>query len=102
MTENQRLKELQLILGFKNQTEFARQLNITQANLSRIYSEAQGMKVSNAIKEILSNDFNISLNWLVAGTGDIFRTSIENDEISNLLGMVHRILRVIEIRLSKK
>ncbi len=68
-TENQRLKELQKILGFKSQVEFARVLGIKQGSLSDIYREKSGISVSDSIKMKLMKDYSINIEWLEKGEG---------------------------------
>ncbi len=72
MTENQRLKELQKKLNFKNQVEFAKALGIKQGSLSDIYREKSGLSVSDSIKMKLLKDYSINIEWLEKGTGKPF------------------------------
>ena len=70
-TENKRLKELQNILGFKNQKDFAAIFGLQQGSLSDIYREKAGVGVSNSIKRILEKDYSINIDWLETGIGNI-------------------------------
>jgi len=70
MNENQRLKKLMDLLGFKSQKDFAVALNIKQGSLSDILRER--IKVSNAIKDKLELKFDVNLIWLENGTGEPF------------------------------
>lgn len=68
-TENQRLKKLQEILGFKSQVEFATALGIKQGSLSDIYREKSGISVSDSIKIKLIKEYSINIDWLEKGEG---------------------------------
>jgi len=72
MTENQRLKILIDLLGFKTQKDFAKRINIQQGSLSDVLRERDGMGVSNAIKDKLELIFNVNLEWLEKGIGEPF------------------------------
>lgn len=68
MNENQRLKTLIDLLGFKNQKDFALALNIQPGSLSDILRER--INVSNAVKDRLNLKFNVNLAWLEDGIGE--------------------------------
>lgn len=61
-----------------SQEKFSRQFNITQQTYSLI---EKGKRLPN-IKTvmILSDNFNVNLNWLISGKGNMFREAIENIE----------------------
>ena len=75
MCENEQLKELQNLLGFKNQTAFAGALGIKQGSLSDIYRRKAGIKVSNSIKRVLEKDYSVNIEWLETGEGEMLRNS---------------------------
>ncbi|WP_293313380.1 LexA family transcriptional regulator [Pedobacter sp. UBA5917] len=70
MNENQRLKTLMDLLGFRTQKDFAAALNIKQGSLSDILRER--IHVSNAIKDKLELKFDVNKAWLENGTGEPF------------------------------
>ncbi|ARS38282.1 hypothetical protein CA265_00695 [Sphingobacteriaceae bacterium GW460-11-11-14-LB5] len=70
MNENQRLKTLMDLLGFRTQKDFAMALNIKQGSLSDILRER--INVSNSIKDKLELKFDVNLTWLENGTGEPF------------------------------
>lgn len=70
MNENQRLKTLMDLLGFRTQKDFAAALNIKQGSLSDILRER--IHVSNAIKDKLELKFDVNKDWLENGTGKPF------------------------------
>lgn len=73
MTSNQRLKEVQKILNFRTQQEFADALGIKQGSLSDIYRGKVG--VSSAILLTLSKDYSINIEWLKTGEGSMLNPS---------------------------
>jgi len=73
MTENERLKELQKILGFKSQCDFAAALGIKQGTLSGIYMASKGVGVSGNIKRILENQYGVNIDWLETGEGSVIK-----------------------------
>ncbi|MFJ1431914.1 S24 family peptidase [Capnocytophaga canimorsus] len=82
MTENQRLKYLQKILGFSSQTEFANALGIKQGSLSDIYRKKNGIGVSDSIKMILLKDYSINTDWLETGEGEMLNTPAHKETTS--------------------
>ena len=72
MSENQRLAELQKILGFRSQAEFAAALGIKQGSLSDIYRGKNGIGVSAAIKSRLFKDYSINIDWVETGAGSMY------------------------------
>lgn len=79
MSEIERLKELQRLLDFNNQTAFANALGVQQSTLSSIYNGRN--KISRSIRHILDNVFNVNLTWLQTGEGKPFK---DNDLRNNL------------------
>lgn len=71
ITSNQRLKEVQKILNFRTQQEFADALGIKQGSLSDIYRGKVG--VSSAILLTLSKDYSINIKWLKTGEGSMLK-----------------------------
>jgi len=61
-----------------SQQNFARQLNITQQTYSLIEKDKHLPNVK--IILILSDNFNVNLNWLISGKGNMFCEPIENIE----------------------
>lgn len=71
ISENDRLKELQRVLGFTSQDNFAKALGIKQGSLSDIYRCKGGVGVSGSIKRILEKEYFINIEWLESGIGEI-------------------------------
>lgn len=87
MNENNRLKELQSFLKFRNQSEFAAALGIKQGSLSDIYRGKSGIGVSDSIKRILDKEFSINIDWLETGEGDMV-TNEQKSENNSGLGII--------------
>lgn len=77
-SENERLRELQKLLGFKSQESFATVLGIKQGSLSDIYRSKDGVKVSSSIKRVLEKEYSINIDWLETGQGDMLKASDSN------------------------
>jgi transcriptional regulator with XRE-family HTH domain len=67
-------KELNLSQG-----KFSIELNITQQTYSLIEKDRRPPNVK--ILQLIAEKFNVNLNWLVLGYGDMFRGFIENIEL---------------------
>lgn len=84
ITENQRLRELQKILKFSTQSAFSEVLGIKQGSLSDIYRAKTGLGVSNSIKRILQEKYNVNIEWLEKGSGNpISKNLVESSMIEN-------------------
>jgi len=68
-----RLKHLRKEIGFNNQAEFSEVVNIPLSTLQR-YEQGK-MKMPHTFLEILSKNFNVNVNWLLTGDGEIFNNS---------------------------
>ncbi len=66
---NQRYKTLRSHLGL-SQTELAEQLKITQAAISAFEKGRSG--ISPDILKKTSDTFNVNMNWLLNGQGEMF------------------------------
>tara|TARA_R110002124_G_scaffold121667_4_gene280015 strand:- start:1619 stop:2032 length:414 start_codon:yes stop_codon:yes gene_type:complete len=76
-SENQRLKLIRKFLKLK-QEDFGATLGLTQGGYSDI--ERGKNNVSGKIKIFLKNQHNINIHWLETGLGEMFATSIEEDD----------------------
>jgi len=79
-----RMKLLKSELGL-NQKEFAKAIEISPSKLSQYETGKYLMKIDVAIK--INNIFNVSLDWLFLGKGEIF---IENNEDINITGDINK------------
>lgn len=74
-TVNQRFKKIRLSLVL-SQAQFAEKLSISQASLSDI--ERGRTELSNNILIVLSNEYGISIDWIITGKGDMKATISDN------------------------
>ena len=81
MTINARIKELRKQLGF-NQTVFGEKIGIKVSQAS--YIEKDGNTVTQRIIQLICTNFNVSEQWLVDGTGEMY-TSTEDGVIQQLV-----------------
>lgn len=81
MTE--RLKQLRKALKF-NQTNFAKQLGITQTAYSMI--ENGNNPLSDRYIKVICSTFNVNENWLRTGEGNIFFSSPYEKEFIEIFG----------------
>lgn len=73
MTENQRLKNVIEALGFTKQKDFAEAVGLKQGSLSDVLREKRGVSVSANTKSKLEKSYNLNLDWLETGEGDMFK-----------------------------
>ncbi|GHU32573.1 hypothetical protein FACS1894172_09450 [Spirochaetia bacterium] len=62
----------------KNQSEFAKDLEISQSLLSQIESEKK--ELSDRIRYIICSKFGISEKWLISGSGEMLSTDTTKEE----------------------
>ena len=80
MNENERLKMVQVALGFSSQEKFASALGKKQGSLSDIYRMKSNVGVSDSIKRVLENDYSVNIEWLETGEGGMFKHSPQNED----------------------
>ncbi|MDR3148746.1 MAG: helix-turn-helix domain-containing protein [Oscillospiraceae bacterium] len=78
----ERLKILRRELGL-NQSEFGRKVGLTTPTISRIEKNITNLTKSNIIS--ISNLFNVRLEWLISGDGDMFETVSED-----IIGLLYK------------
>lgn len=71
MSENQRLKILMKELGFTKQFQFAEAIELKAGTLSDILRGKVGVGVSDKTKRILEKSYNVNIDWLETGEGNI-------------------------------
>lgn len=77
LTENQRLKIIRKFLKL-TQEAFSASLGLTQSGYSDIERGKNG--ISGKIKLLLKREHNINISWLETEEGEMFATSIEDNE----------------------
>jgi len=81
---SKRIKEARKKLGFSNQQKFADKLEVS---LSTLQNYEQGkINIPHTFLEKLNLDFNINMNWLLTGKGEVFLDS--DDDIERLKNIV--------------
>jgi len=70
MSVNQRFKKIRKSLGYLNQGKFGMLLGTNQVGISDI--ETGKKKISVEIMENLFNKYNVNLNYLITGNGNMF------------------------------
>ena len=75
---NQRIKELRKSLNL-NQSEFAKQIGITQTGVS--WLERNGNTVIDQNKHLICDRFGVDLHWLETGEGNMYAERTRADEL---------------------
>jgi transcriptional regulator with XRE-family HTH domain len=83
MSMGMRIKQVRNELHLK-QEDFAKHFGFSRAFLSAIEQDKSKLSVDNLTK--LLTDFNVSINFILAGIGDIFiKRESEEDKIKKML-----------------
>ena len=77
-----RLKIFRLHLGL-SQKEFADKLSMNQTQLSATELGKISVTVNTLI--VLSNEFNVNLNWMVSGAGKMFNENKDSISIDDII-----------------
>lgn len=80
---NTRVKELRLSLN-ASQESFGKRLGITGAAVSRI--ESGGRAVTDQMVLAICREFNVSEEWLRNGSGEMFNTMSQDEELAYIVG----------------
>jgi len=99
MTQNQRLKIIRKFMKV-TQVDFGLSLGLTQAGYSDI--ERGKNNVSRKIKILLKKEHNINLSWLENGEGEMFTTTIEDNEVdSNQFANEQNLFEKLQIEIDR-
>ncbi len=71
MEMRKRLELLVNALGIKR-SEFAKRIHVTQGNVSDWINDKKPSKPSSTALARISEEYNVNLNWLITGKGDMF------------------------------
>jgi len=74
----ERLKKARMALGL-NQVEFSKKIDLRPNYISKYEREESQMKIETLEK--ISKVFQINMNWLLTGNGEIFLSQNENNKI---------------------
>lgn len=79
-TQGERLKNIRRKLGL-SQTELGEKLGFSKQYLSNIEADRNLMNNDKLVKLLV--DFNVNINYLLAGVGEMFNTPTSNEEFRN-------------------
>lgn len=83
MSMGMRIKQVRNELHLK-QEDFAKRFGFSRAFLSAVEKDKSKLSVDNLIK--LLTEFNVSINFILAGIGDVFiKRESEEDKIKKML-----------------
>lgn len=83
MSMGMRIKQVRNELHLK-QEDFAKHFGFSRAFLSAIEQDKSKLSVDNLTKLLI--DFNVSINFILAGVGDVFiKKEDDEDKIKNML-----------------
>lgn len=89
-----RLKKLRNHYGL-SQTDFAKRLNIKQTHLSAF--ENGYSKVNLPFMQILIDELNVNINWLISGKGPMFNeTNLGNISLKEIISKLQEYEKMIE------
>ncbi len=80
---NERLKEIRKTLSL-SQESFAKKLGITGAGISKI--ESGDRNLTEQMILAICREFNVSEEWLRNGTGEMFYTMSQDEELAYIVG----------------
>ncbi len=83
MDMNNQIKTLRKSLGL-NQTDFAKQIGLTQTSLTMIESGKRTLTERNI--KIICSTFNVNESWIRDGEGDMFKSSPYEKEFVQIFG----------------
>ena len=94
MDIRERIRLIRKDQGLK-QKDFGEKLGVTDAAISRIESGQRG--VTDQMKKSICTLFNINLEWLEHGTGDMYNRFSEEKRLGSYLGRIGSRLSLIHI-----
>ncbi len=82
MEMRKRLELLVNALGIRR-SEFAKRINVTQGNVSDWINDKKPSKPSSTALARISEEYNVNLNWLITGKGDMFLLTEDGSLVTN-------------------
>lgn len=79
-TQGERLKNIRRKLGL-SQAELGEKLGFSKQYLSNIEADRNLMNNDKLVKLLV--DFNVNINYLLAGVGEVFNTPTSNEDFRN-------------------
>ena len=80
---NGRIKELRTVLGLSTE-KFGARVGVTRSAISRI--ENGVVNVTEQMQKSICREFNVNEEWLRNGTGEMFYTMSQDEEIAYIVG----------------
>ena len=91
-TQGERLKNIRRKLGL-SQAELGEKLGFSKQYLSNIEADRNLMNNDNLVKLLV--DFNVNINYLLAGVGEMFNTPTSNEDFrtSEMISLIDEALK---------
>lgn len=91
-TQGERLKKIRRKLGL-SQTELGEKLGFSKQYLSNIEADRNLMNNDKLVKLLV--DFNVNINYLLAGVGEMFNTPTSNEDFrtSEMISLIDEALK---------
>lgn len=80
---NERIKELRAALGLSTE-KFGARVGVTRSAISRI--ENGVVNVTEQMQKSVCREFNVNQEWLRNGTGEMFNTLSQDEELAYIVG----------------
>lgn len=80
---NERIKELRTTLGLSTE-KFGARVGVTRSAISRI--ENGVVNVTDQMQKSICREFNVNEEWLRSGTGEMFNTLSQDEELAYIVG----------------
>lgn len=77
-TQGDRLKEIRKQFGKISQINFAKSIGVSRTSVTNVEADTGNFEIKNYIKIV--ELYNVSLDWLILGIGNMFINSQEKDK----------------------
>ena len=71
-----------------NKSEFARQIDVTPAYISKLSKQPDECRPSNLVISRICKEFGVSEDWLINGDGEMFIPTTRSQEIADFVGNI--------------
>jgi len=92
-TVNERIKEVRTTLNL-SQEKFAKQILMAQGSLGSI--ETGDRKANERTLQLISNQFNVNLEWLKTGNGNMFNDEQPDIGLDNLIKLYNQLEKPLQ------
>jgi len=90
---NERIKHIRTVLNL-SQKEFSKEVFLSQSSLTDI--ETGLREVNDRILYIISSQFNLNMEWLKSGKGEIFNEKKTDIRIKHLLNIYEKLDKTLQ------